>query len=117
MIFSYNYFSNLEDINYYCQHKIIFQLNIKFFDKNYQFLFNKVQYICYSSFVWLNVNNLNGNYDIINCYAIFIDDKCFILYGLFDNIYFTTIYNNKITFELTNQYKQFLISQKLLFQL
>ena len=40
MIFSYNYFTSAE-ANYYCENKIIFQLNIEFFDTNYQFLYNK----------------------------------------------------------------------------
>lgn len=114
MIFSYNYFSELTDINYYYSNKPLFLLNIKFFNKNYEYLYNLIQYICFNSYAWLNINNLLGNYDIINCWAIFINNNNFILYGLFDNIYNTNIYNTKIIFEKTNLYKDFLISQQLL---
>jgi len=117
MVFSYNYFSRIEGINYYYQYKPLFQLNIKFFNQKYKYLYNKIQYICFNSFAWLNINNLNGVYNIIDCWAILIDNKNFILYGLFDNVYKTIIYDTKIVFESTNLYKNFLISQQLLYKL
>lgn len=117
MIFSYNYFSKLTNIDYYYRHKSLFQLNIKVFDSNYQFLYQKVQYICFNSCTWLDINDLDGNYDIINCYAGLIDNKHFVLCGLFNNIYEATIYTNKIVFKSTNLFRIFLTSQQLLHKL
>ena len=67
MIFSYNYFSKIEDIDYYYRNKPLFLLNIKFFNQKYEYLYNLIQYICFNSFTWLNINDLDSNYDIIDC--------------------------------------------------
>lgn len=114
MIFSYNYFSKIEDIDYYYRNKPLFLLNIKFFNQNYQYLYNQIQYICFNSFTWLNINSLEGVYEVIDCWAVLIDTKKFILCGLFNNVYEAVISNTKIVFTRTNFCRDFLISQQLL---